>query len=102
MPLSLSMSIWSDFQLNGALGETQKPPDPLFCFKNRWSGGFQVSPKALFNWKLLQIGILSDKGMGKNYPIFKVSVASHAPPPPLEIEILHISDFELCLRIPQY
>ena len=102
MPLSLSMPIWSNFQLNGALGETGKPPDPLFCFKNRWSEGFRVSHKAPFNWKLLKIGILSDKGMGKNYLIFEVGVASHAPPPPLEIEILHISDFELCLRIPQH
>ena len=102
MPLSLSMPIYSNFQLNRASGETGKPPDPLSMKQNRGSGDFRVSPKAPFNWKLLQIGILSDKGMGKNYPIFEVGVAFHAPPPPLELEILHISDFELCLRIPQH
>ena len=72
---------------------------PYFASK---IGGLEVSPEALFNWKLLQIGLPSDKGMGKNYFIFEVGVASHAPPPPLEIEILHISDFELSLRIPQH
>ena len=96
------MPIYSNFQLNRAKGETRKPPDPLSMKQNRGSGGFQVSPEALFNWKLLQNGILSHKGMGKNYPIFEVGVASHAPPPPLESEILQISDFKLSLRIPQH
>ena len=40
-PLALSMSIYSNFQINGASGETLKPPDPLFCFKKRGSGGFR-------------------------------------------------------------
>ena len=51
--LALSMPIYSNFQINGALGETRKPPDPLFLKQNRGSGGFRVSPEALFNWKLL-------------------------------------------------
>ena len=31
MPLALCMSIYSIFQINGALGETRKPPDPYFA-----------------------------------------------------------------------
>ena len=31
--LALSMPIYSNFQINGALGETQKPPDPYFASK---------------------------------------------------------------------
>ena len=51
--LALGMPIYSNLQLNGASGESRKPPDPLFCFKNRGSGGFRVSLKAPFIWKLL-------------------------------------------------
>ena len=47
-PLALSKPIYSNFQINGASGESLKPPDPLFCLKNRGSGGFIVSPKAPF------------------------------------------------------
>ena len=32
--LALSMPIYSNFQINGALGETRKPPDPYFASKN--------------------------------------------------------------------
>ena len=52
-PLALSMTIYSNFQINGASGETRKSPDLLFCFKNKGSEGFRVSPKAPFVWKLL-------------------------------------------------
>ena len=52
-PLALSMPIYSNFQINGALGETRKPTDPLFLKQNRGSGGFRVSPEALFDCKLL-------------------------------------------------
>ena len=52
-PLALSKPFYSNFQINGASGETLKPPDPLFCFKNQGSGGFIVSPEAPFIWKLL-------------------------------------------------
>ena len=31
--LALSMPIYSNFQINGALGETRKPPDPYFTSK---------------------------------------------------------------------
>ena len=51
--LALTMPIYSNFQINGALGETRKPPDPLFLKQNRGSGGFRVSPEALFDCKLL-------------------------------------------------
>ena len=51
------MPIYSNFQINGALGETRKPPDPLFLKQNRGPGGFRVPPKAPFIWKLLQISI---------------------------------------------
>ena len=50
-PLALSMSIYSNFQINVASGETLKPPDSLFCFKNRGSRGVRVSPKVPFIWK---------------------------------------------------
>ena len=46
-PLALSMSIYSNFQINGASGETLKPPDPRFLKQNR---GLEVTP---FIWKLL-------------------------------------------------
>ena len=39
-PLALSMSIYSNFQINGASGETLKPPDPRFLKQNR---GLEVS-----------------------------------------------------------
>ena len=52
-PLALSMSIYSNFQINGALGETLKPPDPRFLKQNRGPGGFRVSPEAPFILKLL-------------------------------------------------
>ena len=52
-PLALSMSIYSNFQINGTSGETLKPPDPRFLKQNRGSGGFRVSPEAPFIWKLL-------------------------------------------------
>ena len=45
--LALSMPIYSHSQINGASGETMKPPDSLFCFKNRESGGFRVSTELL-------------------------------------------------------
>ena len=38
--LALSMPIYSNFQINGALGETRKPPDPRFLKQNR---GLEVS-----------------------------------------------------------
>ena len=41
IPLTLNMPICNNFQLNGALGETLKLPDPLFCFKKLW--GLEVS-----------------------------------------------------------
>ena len=49
-PLALSLPIYSNFQVNGAYGETLKPPDTLFCFWNKGSGG--VSPEAPLIWKL--------------------------------------------------
>ena len=52
-PLALSMSIYSNFKINGALGKTLKPPDLRFLKQNRGSGGFRVSPKAPFIWTLL-------------------------------------------------
>ena len=33
--LALSMPIYSNFQINGALGESRKPPDPRFLKQNR-------------------------------------------------------------------
>ena len=39
-PLALSMPIYSNFQINGASGETLKPPDPYFASKIR---GLEVS-----------------------------------------------------------
>ena len=51
--LALIMPIYRNFQKNGALGETWKPPDPLFLKQNRGLGGFRVPPKAPFIWKLL-------------------------------------------------
>ena len=81
-PLALSMSIYSNFQINGASGETLKPPDPPFCFKNRGSGGFRVSPEAPFIWKLLYIGILRAKGLDKNVPNLEVGGAAPIPPTP--------------------
>ena len=47
-PLALSMSIYSNFQINGASGETLKPPDPRFLKQNKGSGGFRDSPEAPF------------------------------------------------------
>ena len=38
--LALSMPIYSNFQINGALGETRKPPDPRFLKQNM---GLEVS-----------------------------------------------------------
>ena len=52
-PLALSMSIYSNFQINGASGGNLKPPDPRFLKQNGGSGGFRVSPEAPFIWKLL-------------------------------------------------
>ena len=52
-PLALSMSTYSNFQINGASGETLKPPDPYFASIIGVSGGFRVSPEAPFTWKLL-------------------------------------------------
>ena len=34
-PLALSMSTYSNFQINGASGETLKPPDPRLLKQNR-------------------------------------------------------------------
>ena len=51
--LALSMPIYSNFQINGAWGETRKPPDPLFLKQNREFRGFRVSPEVPFIWKLL-------------------------------------------------
>ena len=34
-PLALSMSTYSNFQINGASGETLKPPDPQLLKQNR-------------------------------------------------------------------
>ena len=46
-PLALSMSIYSNFQINGASGETLKRPDPYFVSKiGVWS--FRVSHEALW------------------------------------------------------
>ena len=81
-PLALSMSTYSNFQINGASGETQKPPDPLFCFKNRGSGGFRVSPQAPFIWKSLYINILRVKGHDKNFSNLEVGGAAPARPTP--------------------
>ena len=39
-PLTLSMSIYSNFQINGTSGETLKPPGPYFASKIR---GLEVS-----------------------------------------------------------
>ena len=52
-PLALSMSIYSNLQINVASGETLKTPNPRFLKQNRGSGGFRASPEATFIWKLL-------------------------------------------------
>ena len=70
-PLALSMSIYSNFQINGASGETLKPPDPYFASK---IGGLEVSE---FLLKLHLFGncykstYLEPRAMTKTSPIHK-------------------------------
>ena len=79
------MSINSNFQINGASGETLKPPDPRFLKQNRGSGGFRVFPEAPFIWKLLKIGLLRAKGLDNNLPNLGVGGAALVPSTPPEI-----------------
>ena len=44
-PLALSMSIYSNFQINGTSGETLKPPDPRFLKQNRGLDVSEFLPK---------------------------------------------------------
>ena len=70
-PLALSMSTYSNFQINGASGETLKPPDPYFASK---IGGLEVSE---FLLKLHLFGncykstYLEPRAMTKTSPIHK-------------------------------
>ena len=45
---------------------------PKIAISNFATEILRVSPKAPFYWKLLEIGISSDKGIRKNVPIFEV------------------------------
>ena len=51
----------------------------------------RVSPEAAFNWKLLLTGIVSAKGIRKNYPGLQVGGATPAPslPPIFRVVLLH-------------
>ena len=70
-PLALSMSTYSNFQINGASGETLKPPDPYFA---SIIGGLEVSE---FLLKLHLFGncykstYLEPRAMTKISPIWK-------------------------------
>ena len=44
-PLALSMTIYSNFQINGTSGETLKPPDPRFLKQNRGLDVSEFLPK---------------------------------------------------------
>ena len=91
-PLTISRPIYSISQINGASEETLKPQDPLFCFKNRGSGGFTlftVYPKAPFIWKLLSINILRAKDHDKN--VLNLEVGGTAPARPVFWVVYHKS-----------
>ena len=65
--LALSMPIYSNFQINGALGETRKPPDPRFLKQNR---GLEVSE---FLPKLHLFGNCSQSAYVKPMTVTKTS-----------------------------
>ena len=68
-PLALSMSIYSNFQINGASGETLKPPDPRFLKQNR---GLEVSkflPKLHLFGNCYKSAYLEPRALTKTSPI---------------------------------
>ena len=70
-PLALSMSTYSNFQINGASGETLKPPDPYFASK---IGGLEVSeflPKLHLFGNCYKSTYLEPRAMTKTSPIYK-------------------------------
>ena len=70
-PLALSMSIYSNFQINGASGETLKPPDPRFLKQNR---GLEVSkflPKLHLFGNCYKSAYLEPRALTKTSPIQK-------------------------------
>ena len=70
-PLALSMSTYSNFQINGASGETLKPPDPRLLKQNR---GLEVStflPKLYLFGNCYKSTYLGPRAMTKTSPIYK-------------------------------
>ena len=68
-PLALSKPIYSNFQLNGASGETMKPPDPYFASKIE---GLEVSeflPKIHLFRNCYKLTYLEPRAMAKTSPI---------------------------------
>ena len=70
-PLALSMSTYSNFQINGASGETLKPPGPRFLKQNR---GLEVSeflPKLHLFGNCYKSTYLEPRAMTKTSPVYK-------------------------------
>ena len=68
-PLALSKPIYSNFQINGASGETLKPPDPRFLKQNR---GLEVSkflPKLHLFGNCYKSAYLEPRALTKTSPI---------------------------------
>ena len=93
MVLDSNYADLQQFPNKWSFGRNSETSRPLFCFKNLGSGGFRVSPKAPFIWKLLQIGILRAKDHNKNFPNSEVGGQAPATPtPPVVWVVLQHTD----------
>ena len=69
--LALSMPIYSNFQINGASGETLKPPDPLFLKQNRDLEVSEFLPKLHLFGNCYKSAYLEPRTITKASPIQK-------------------------------
>ena len=68
-PLTLSMSIYSNFQINGTSGETLKTPDPRFLKQNRGLDVSEFLPKLHLFGNCYKSAYLEPRAMTKTSPI---------------------------------
>ena len=70
-PLALSMSTYTNFQINGASGETLKPPDPRLLKQNRDLEVLTFLPKLYLFGNCYKLTNLEPRAMTKTSLIYK-------------------------------
>ena len=69
--LAISMPMYSNFQINGASGETLKPPDPLYLKQIRDLEGSEFLLKLHLFGNCYKSTYLDPRAMTKTFPIHK-------------------------------